>query len=182
MKIYFLILFILFFFSSVYAVEISDEKKIKHALLEYNYGIVKMTKSGNTKLLKDKLPKEVYFKLMIWADSWKFSNLAMVARINDIRFSPISYNENNATIKTLENWTYGYANLIDKNFALEPRNIFYKMQYTLKKDADSWMIVAIDILEEEEFENKNLHQPELKQKTPDEDVLSQPSQGKIATH
>ncbi len=140
---------------------VGDEKQIKHALLQYNYGIIKMTKSGNTQLLKDMLPEKLYFKLMVWADSWKFNNLTMVAQINDLRFSPISYNENNATIRTLENWTYGYADLIKKDYALKPRNIFYKMHYTLEKKEDSWMIVAVKILQEEEFENKNDHEPSL---------------------
>lgn len=150
----------------------SDDKYIKDALLKYNFGIIKMTKSGDSTLLKDMLSKDVYLKLMVWADSWKFSNLAMVARINDIRFSPIAYNENNATIRTLENWTFGYANLITKDFALKPMTIFYKMHYTLQKDGDSWKIIAIKHLQEEVF----------KQKKPDKDMISQTPQAKIATH
>jgi len=184
MKQIFLLLFILSILSSLKAIEISDDKKIKHALLEYNYGIIKMTKSGNTKLLKDKLPKELYFKLLIWADSWKFSNLAMVAQINDLRFSPIAYNENNATIRTLENWTYGYANLVKRDYALEPRNMFYKMHYTLKKDNGDWKIVAIKILQEEEFIKPNTHEPSVedKKEEPQNDTLPQNRQGKIETH
>ena len=134
-----------------------------------------MTKSGNTKLLKDMLTQEVYFKLMIWADSWKFSNLAMVAHINDFRFSPITYNENNATIGTMENWTYGYADLVKKDYALKPRKMFYKMHYTLKKQDDRWMIVAVKILKEEEFENKKNHNPNLKPK-------KEQDKEEIATH
>ena len=147
------IIFILVPFCFAYS-NIDDDKRIKGALLKYNYGIIKMTKSGNTKLLKDMLSRDIYEKLMVWADAWKFSNLAMVAKINDLRFSPIAYNENNATIRTLENWTYGYANLIKKDYALKPRNMFYKMHYTLEKQADKWMIVAIKVIEEEEFQNK----------------------------
>lgn len=168
------IIFILLFLApySMAMSNVNDDKRIKDALLKYNYGIIKMTKSGNTKLLKDMLPQDVYFKLMIWADSWKFSNLAMVAQINDFRFSPIAYNENNATIRTMENWTYGYANLIKKDFALEPRNMFYRMQYTLQKHGDSWMIVAIKILKEEEFIKPNTHKPlvETKKEIPKEDI------------
>lgn len=154
------IIFLLLLLAS-YSVAISnvdDDKRIKHELLKYNYGIIKMTKSGNTKLLKDMLPQKLYFKLMVWADSWKFSNLAMVAKINDLRFYPVKYNETNATIKTIENWTYGYADLVKKDYSLKPRNIFYRMNYTLKRDGDSWMIVDVDILKEEEFEHKNTSQ------------------------
>lgn len=163
---------------------VNDDKRIKDALLKYNYGIIKMTKSGDTKLLKDMLPKELYFKLMIWADSWKFSNLAMVAQINDLRFSPIAYNEDNATIRTLENWTYGYANLVNRDYALEPRNMFYKMHYTLKKDNGDWKIVAIKILQEEEFKKEEADEPSVEEKKekPLNDTSAKDSKGKIATH
>lgn len=140
---------------------VNDDKRIKDALLKYNYGIIKMTKSGNTHLLKDMLSEKVYFKLLIWADSWKFANLAMVAKINDLRFSPIAYNENNATIRTLENWTFAYADLTTKTYALEPMNIFYKMHYTLQKDGDIWKIIAVKHLEEEVFTNQKKHNVEL---------------------
>ncbi|MDQ1264779.1 MAG: hypothetical protein QG559_1780 [Campylobacterota bacterium] len=142
---------------------VNDDKRIKDALLKYNYGIIKMTKSGDTKLLKDMLPQELYFKVMVWADSWKFSNLAMVAQINDLRFSPIAYNENNATIRTLENWTYAYADLVKRDYALEPTTIFYKVKYTLKKHHGEWMIVAIENLQEETFTKPKEKEP-LKQK------------------
>lgn len=166
------------------ASNVDDEKRIKDALLKYNYGIIKMTKSGDTKLLKELLSEDIYYKLMIWADSWKFSNLAMVAQINDLRFSPIAYNEENATIRTLENWTYAYANLVEKNYALEPTTIFYKVKYTLKKDNGKWIIVDVENLQEETFIKPNEHEPSVdeKKEKPLDDTSAQDSQGKIATH
>lgn len=158
---------ILFFLLAPFCFAVSnvdDDKRIKDALLKYNYGIIKMTKSGDTKLLKNMLSQEAYFKLMVWADSWKFSNLAMVAQINDLRFSPIAYNENNATIRTMENWTFGYADLVKRDYALEPMNIFYKMKYTLKKHHGQWIIVAVENLKEEVFEKPNNHKPKVEQK------------------
>ena len=183
MKFFLLILLFLVPFCTANS-NVNDDKRIKHALLQYNYGIIKMTKSGNTKLLKDMLPEKLYFKVMVWADSWKFSNLAMVAQINDFRFSPIAYNEDNATIRTLENWTFAYADLVKRDYALEPMNMFYKMHYTLKKKGDQWMIVDIKILEEELFERPNTHKPSVEEKKekPLDDTSSQNSQGKIATH
>ena len=163
---------------------VDDDKRIKDALLKYNYGIIKMTKSGNTKLLKDMLTQDVYFKLMVWADSWKFSNLAMVAHINDFRFSPIAYNENNATIKTMENWTFAYADLVKRDYALKPLKIFYKMRYTLQKDGETWKIIAVKNLKEEVFTEVSTHKPSLKPKKekPKDDRSSQNQQGNIATH
>ncbi|MCK9472122.1 hypothetical protein [Sulfurimonas sp.] len=159
---------------------VNDDKRIKDSLLKYNYGIIKMTNSGNTKLLKDMLSQEVYFKLMVWADSWKFSNLAMVAQINDLRFSPIAYNENNATIRTMENWTFGYADLVKRDYALKPMTIFYKMKYTLKKHHGEWIIVAVENLQEEVFTEPNTHETSLleKKEKPKEEAV----QGKIETH
>lgn len=163
---------------------VNDDKRIKDALLKYNYGIIKMTKSGNTKLLKDMLSYEVHEKLMVWADSWKFSNLAMVAQINDLRFSPIAYNEDNATIRTLENWTYAYADLVKRDYALESTTIFYKMKYTLKKHHGQWIIVAVENLQEETFIKPNAHKPSVedKKEEPLDDTPAKDSKGKIATH
>ncbi|MCK4738268.1 MAG: hypothetical protein KAT10_06860 [Sulfurimonas sp.] len=172
MKNYFLTIVVtLFCVTSIYA---NQDKYIKDALLKYNYGIIKMAKSGNTHLLKDMLSYKVHEKLMVWADSWKFSNLAMVAKINDLRFSPIVYNENNATINTMENWTYAYADLVKKDYALKPINIFYKMNYTLQKDGDKWKIIAIKHLEEEVFMDENIKKPsvELKKEKPKEDTTA----------
>lgn len=143
---------------------VDDDKRIMDTLLKYNYGIIKMTKSGDTHLLKDLLTQDVYFKLMIWADSWKFSNLAMVAQINDLRFSPIAYNEDNATIRTMENWTFAYADLVKRDYALEPMNIFYKMKYTLKKHQGQWIIIAVENLQEEAFVKPSTHKPVVEQK------------------
>ncbi len=181
MRVLFILLFAVFVMG---ASNVNDDKRIKDALLKYNYGIIKMTKSGNTQLLKNMLSKDVHEKLMVWADSWKFSNLAMVAQINDFRFSPIAYNEDNATIRTLENWTYGYVDLVKRDYALEPRNMFYKMHYTLKKDKGDWKIVAIKILKEEEFIKPNTHEPSVedKKEEPQNDTLPQNRQGKIETH
>ncbi|MDD2790948.1 MAG: hypothetical protein PHU40_09835 [Sulfurimonas sp.] len=180
------ILFILLFFAtlSIANSNIDDDKRIKDTLLKYNYGIIKMTKSGDTQLLRDMLSEDVFFKLMVWADSWKFSNLAMVAQINDLRFSPIAYNEDNATIRTMENWTFGYADLVKRNYALEPMNIFYQMHYTLEKHNGTWIIVDIKNLKEESFPNQNIHQPSLEPKKdkPKSDMADENVQGKIATH
>lgn len=158
---------ILFFLLALFCFatsNVNDDKRIKDALLKYNYGIIKMTKSGDTKLLKDMLPQDLYFKVMVWADSWKFSNLAMVAEINDLRFSPIAYNEENATIRTLENWTYAYADLVKRDYALEPTTIFYKVKYTLKKHHGQWIIVAVENLQEETLIKPNAHEPKVEEK------------------
>ncbi|MCW8895587.1 hypothetical protein [Sulfurimonas sp.] len=178
MRLFLLILFLVQL--CVASTNVNDDKRIKDALLKYNYGIIKMTKSGNTKLLKNMLPKELYLKLMVWADSWKFSNLAMVAQINDLRFSPIAYSENNATIRTMENWTFGYADLVKKDYALEPMTIFYKMKYTLKKHHGQWMIVAVENLQEEVFteQNNDKVDVEVKKDEPKESV----AQEKKETH
>ncbi|MFA7610250.1 MAG: hypothetical protein WCY51_02060 [Sulfurimonas sp.] len=176
----FLLITLLFVSLGMASSNVNDDKRIKDALLKYNYGIIKMTKSGDTKLLKDMLTQELFFKLMVWADSWKFSNLAMVAQINDLRFSPIAYNEDNATIRTLENWTFGYADLVNRDYALEPMTIFYKMKYTLKKHHGEWIIIAVENLQEEAFTEPDMHDTSLQKKkeVPKEDN----ERGKIETH
>jgi hypothetical protein len=158
MKTIFLTLFISSFLSvSLLA---SSDKEIKHTLLKYNYGIIKMGKSGETQFFREFVKKDVAMKLQVWFESWKFSNLTYIAKINDLRFSPIVYTENNATITTIENWTFSYVNLATKELAHDDVNIFYKMRYTLEKQPKGWMIVEVKHLQEKKIE-KDSHSPSL---------------------
>jgi len=162
MKIYFLLIYVtLLCVASLHA---NEDKAIKDILLKYNYGIIKMGRSGETEFFKSFVKEDVAVKLQVWFESWKFSNLTFLAELNDLRFSPIAYNENNATIRTIENWTFSYVNLATKKIALEPTKIFYKMQYTLQKNDNKWMIVAIKKLKEEKFTKPNTNKPSLKTK------------------
>jgi len=169
---------------SMASVPISDDKKIKHTLLKYNYGIIKMGRSGETAFFKEFVKEEVAMKLQVWFESWKFNNLTIVAAINDLRFSPIVYNESNATITTLENWSFSYVDLTTKKYALNPVNILYKMHYTLQKKGDDWMIVAIKRLEEKLLETSETHTPSLNatKKQAEEDFVFSEPQKKIKTH
>ena len=168
-------------FMSITSIYASEDKYIKDALLKYNYGIIKMGKSGETHFFKEFVKEDVAVKLQVWFESWKFNNLTYIAQINDLRFSPIAYNEDNATIRTLENWTYTYVNLLTRKKALEPRHTFYKMLYTLKKDANKWMIVDIKKLEEETFLKKERYKPTLdsKKEIPKDDIQAQSLEEKI---
>ncbi|MCF6309316.1 MAG: hypothetical protein L3J19_02410 [Sulfurimonas sp.] len=169
MRKYLFTIVTLFCVTTLYA---NEDKYIKDALLKYNYGIIKMGKSGETQFFKEFVKEDVAVKLQVWFESWKFSNLTYIAKINDLRFSPIAYNENNATIRTMENWTFSYVNLATKNVELEPTNIFYKMQYTLQKQNGKWMIIAIKHLGEEIFTKPNIHKPsvETKKEEPKEKI------------
>ena len=162
----------------------NEDKYIKDALLKYNYGIIKMGKTGETEFFKEFVKEDVAIKLQVWFESWKFSNLTYIAKINDLRFSPIAYNKDNATIRTLESWTYSYVNLVTRKEALEPRTTFYKMFYTLKKDGNKWMIVDVKKLEEETFQKKEQHKPasETKVELPEDDIQAENLKVKIATH
>ncbi len=175
MRRYFLTFFVtLFCATSVYA---SEDKAIKHALLKYNYGIIKMAKSGETDFFKSFVKEDVVMKLMVWVESWQDNNLVMLADINDFVFGPILYNEDNASITTMENWDFSYINIATREMALDPVNMLYKMRYTLKKQDEGWMIVDIKHLEEKQFTKPNSHTPSLntKQKKPAEDfTFSEP--------
>jgi len=162
MKRYFLPIYVtLLCVASLHA---NEDKAIKDILLKYNYGIIKMGRSGETEFFKSFVKEDVAVKLQVWFESWKFSNLTFLAELNDLRFSPIAYNENNATIRTMENWTFSYVNLATKKIALKPTKIFYKMQYTLQKYDNKWMIVAIKKLKEEKFTKQNSNEASLKTK------------------
>lgn len=162
MKKYFFIIAMAFF--CAITLQADDDKAIKDALLKYNYGIIKMGRTGKADHFKSFTSYDVAIKMQVWFESWKFSNLTILGQINDFRFSPIAYNEDNATIRTLENWTFSYVDLRTREFALEPTNIFYKVQYTLKKHQGEWIIVAVKNLQEEVFAKPNTHKPLVEQK------------------
>lgn len=139
---------------SINAYEINNDKQIKHTVLKYDYGIIKMAKTGETDFFKPFVKKEMVTKLMLWVKSWHDNNLVMRAQINNIEFLPITYNEDNATIVTMENWTFNYLNVATKKIAHEDVDIFYKLEFTLKKKDNEWMIVNIKHIEEKETPKK----------------------------
>jgi len=162
MKKHFFSIVISFFF--ITSLSANENKYIKDTLLKYNYGLIKMGLSGETQFFKEFVKKDVAMKLQVWFESWKFSNLTYVAKINDLRFSPIVYNENNATISTMENWTFAYVNLDTKDYALKPINILYQMNYTLQKYGNKWKIIAIKHLKEEVLTDEKKHKFDFKPK------------------
>ncbi len=151
-----------------------EDKYIKDAILKYNYGIIKMCRSGETQFFKTFSSKEVAIKAKVWFESWKFSNLTMLAEINDLRFFPIGYGDNNATISTVENWTYSYVNLATRKIELKPITMFYRMNYSLQKIDGIWKIVDVKVLKEEEFNKAEKHELKLdsSEKNPAEDPTS----------
>lgn len=150
----------------------NDDKKLLDAILKYNYGIIKMGISGETKFFKEFVEEAPAIKLQVWFESWKFSNLTYIANINDLRFSRVSYNDENATITTQENWTYSYVNLATRDVALEPVTMFYEMMYTFKKHGKKWMIADVKHIKEHKFEKNTIHKPtiEVKEEKPKVDT------------
>ncbi|MCF6339465.1 MAG: hypothetical protein L3J10_01775 [Sulfurimonas sp.] len=149
------ILFLLILFCCALTLQANEDKFIKNTILKYNYGIIKMAKTSETDFFKSFMKKEMVTKLMLWVRAWHDSNLVMLSKINDFRFGVIAYNDNNVTIKTLENWSYSYVDISTKKIVVEPVQIFYKMHYTLQKIDGDWIIIAIKHLQEEQFKNPN---------------------------
>ncbi len=159
-------------FLCVISLQANEEKAIKHTLLKYNYGIIKMGKSGETQFFRSFVEKDAAMKLQVWFESWKFSNLTYIANINDFIFGDIKFNEYNATISTMENWTFSYVNLATKEIALEPVNMLYKMNYTLANNNGNWVIIDVKHIEEKVIENNVTHKPTLDAKEPEELLVS----------
>lgn len=162
----------------------NEDKAVKHALLKYNYGIIKMAKSGETEFFKSFVKEEVVTKLMLWVKAWHDNNLVMLAEINDFRFGPITYNENNASITTMENWNFTYVNIATREMAAETVTILYKMRYTLQQQENGWMIVDIKHLDEKQFITPEAQKPlsyPTGEKSSKITVPPNP-QNKIATH
>ena len=163
------VLFFLIVFCCTSILQANEDKAIKNILLKYNYGIIKMAKTSETDFFKSFMKEEMVTKLMLWVKAWHDSNLVMLAKINDFKFGAIAYNEDNVTIRTLENWSYSYVDISTKKIVVEPTQIFYKMHYTLQKIDGNWLIIAIKHLQEEQFKNpNNKNQIKLKKNKPKE--------------
>ncbi len=128
----------------------NEDKAVKHALLKYNYGIIKMAKSGETEFFKSFVNKEIVTKLMLWVKAWQDNNLVMLAEIKDFRFGPINYSGDRATITTMENWNFTYVDIATRKVAAEKVTMLYKMRYTLQQQKNGWMIVDIQHLDEKQ--------------------------------
>ncbi len=162
----------------------NEDKAVKEALLKYNYGIIKMAKSGETAFFKSFVKEDIVTKMMLWVKSWQDNNLVMLAEIKDFRFGPITYGEHNASITTMENWNFTYVDISTRKVAADTITMLYKMRYTLKKQENGWMIVDIKHLDEKQFitpEAQKTLPGRAEEKTLQGFVPSYP-QKKIATH
>ena len=134
-----------------------DIKKIKQAIKMYNRTIVEETKTGRhrdirtfVKMMQDIATKKVAQKLYIWIQSWHENGLFMDSKIIKLKFLDVKINDEKAKAITEEHWKYKYFDRRINKVVKPETDIFYKVEYSLIKNDDNWLISKIKVLEEKQ--------------------------------
>lgn len=143
-----LLLFVCFNFSVINAEEI-DKNKFKSLIVGYNHGIIKAAQKNKFEHLKEYLTEEIFYKTLVWIESYQDSNLFMDAILLNLDFKKFEKDIYTASIETSELWKYRYINTKTKEVIKKPTKTEYKLKYffILQKDG-KWKINHIKIIEE----------------------------------
>ncbi|WP_457635646.1 hypothetical protein [Persephonella sp.] len=147
------------FLYGLFAFSYADEeiKKIKQVIKMYNRTIVEEAKTDRhrdirtfVKMMEDIATEKVAKKLYIWIQSWHENGLFMDSQIKKIKFLDISINKKSAKAVTEEHWSYKYFDKRINKIVKPETNIFYRVEYSLIKKGNRWLISKIKVLEEKQ--------------------------------
>ncbi|SNZ11274.1 hypothetical protein SAMN06265182_2037 [Persephonella hydrogeniphila] len=156
-KIAFIQAFVYMLFSLSFG-GMGDVEKIKESILTYNRIVMEESKKERhrdvrtfVRMMEDIAVPRIAQKLYIWIQSWHENGLFMDSKIKKIEFVKVKLAKNGAIALTEEWWKYKY---IDKriNKIVHPEtDVFYRVEYRLKKRKDGkWLITKIKVLEEKQ--------------------------------
>ncbi len=141
----------------VFSFASEDLKKIKETIRLYNNIIIEESKTDRhrdirtfVKRMQDIATKKVAQKLYIWIQSWHENGLFMDSKIEKIKFLDISINKKSAKAITEEHWKYKYFDRRINKIVKPETDIFYKVEYSLIKKDNRWLISKIKVLEEKQ--------------------------------
>ena len=134
-----------------------DIKKIKEAIKMYNNIIIEESKTDRhrdirtfVKMMQDIATKKVAQKLYIWIQSWHENGLFMDSKLKKLSFLKIKIDKQKARAITKEYWSYKYFDRRINKVVKPETDIFYKVEYSLIKKDDKWLISKIKVLEEKQ--------------------------------
>lgn len=131
--------------------KIQEGKELFQSLVvSYNHGIIKAAQKNKFEHLKEYLTKEIYYRTLVWIESYQDSNLFMDSLLLNIKFNDLKLEKYTATLETKEKWKYRYINTKTKELVKKPQEVTYKLKYyfILLRDG-RWKINHIKILDEE---------------------------------
>ena len=131
---------------------------IKDTVMNYNRGIIEAAKTGDVKPLKDIASEDVVKRLYLWLAAWRDSDAYMDAELKDIKYKSLNISGQTAKVLTLEEWLYEYKNTKNEQIALPQAQVFYEMEYVLRKEENNknnnWIITEVNIRSEKRGKGK----------------------------
>jgi len=132
-----------------------NQKPFEQLILGYNHGVNKSWKNAKFGHLEEYLTQEIYYKTLVWVESYQASNYFMQNILLNMKFDEIVMKQYSATLTTTENWKSRFIDIKTKKVVVPPSKINYKMKYffVILEDG-SWKINHIKILNEKSEEIK----------------------------
>ncbi len=144
------IVFILLVLISSSFAKIEEGREVFQSLVvSYNHGKIKAAQKNKFEHLKEYLTSEIFYRTLIWIESYQDSNLFMDALLLNMKFNELKKENHTATLETVEKWKYRYINTKTKEIVKKPQEVTYKLRYyfVLLKNGE-WKINHIKILDE----------------------------------
>lgn len=127
-------------------VDKTDELKI--VIAKYNNALIEAYKNQFFEPLKQVASEEEVKKIGVLVNSYRQSDRIMEAELNKIGFRKMIIEEDKATVRTSEDWSYKWIDYRTKQEIESMKDIHYEMVYHLEKKEGGWfvkMVVFSDI-------------------------------------
>jgi hypothetical protein len=144
-----MVVMILMFFSFGFAQIQEGKERLQSLVVGYNHGLIKAAQKNKFEHLKAYLTQQIYYKTLVWIESYQDSNLFMDALMLNVQFNEAVFHPHSASLQTKEVWKYRYINTKTKEVVKAPEQITYTLKYhfVFLKNGQ-WKINHIKILDE----------------------------------
>ena len=151
-----LVLIIVLFMTLLNGAEEIRKKPFEELIIGYNHGFIKAMQKGKFEHLQEYLTQEIYYKTLIWIDSYHSNNLFMDSIFLNVKFEELKMEQYSASLVSNEEWKYRYIDITKNLVVVPPKKVFYKMKYFfILLENGTWKINHIKILSEKEEEIKD---------------------------
>ena len=127
--------------------EISQEAELKTIIAKYNIALVEAYGYQFFEPLKEVAGEDEVGKVEIIIDSYMLGNQIMEAQLNRMDFNEINIEEDRATVRTSEDWSYRWVDLRTGEEVEPLRDIHYELLYHLIKNDDKWLVEKVGEVE-----------------------------------
>ncbi|QOY51867.1 hypothetical protein [Candidatus Sulfurimonas baltica] len=126
-----------------------DNKPFRELVVGYNHGVLLAAKKKKFDHLQEYLTQAIYYKTLIWLESYQDNYLFMDALLLGIKFGEFNQDGITATLDTHEKWKYRYIDIYRKKVSSGPVKTDYDLRYFfIQLEDGTWKINHIKILKE----------------------------------